>query len=523
MARAILWGPAAGAAPPEPLTQPFPIFLDQQALKQVIVHTRAAPGKALMGFLLGELCQCPESGIRYCLIEQGLRVGAEVPGDHTSALLAKVWPRLQENVASLKRQVIGWYHTHPTSGTAFSREDVGTQLMYFAQGWQVGLVLGTEEGKPGAGWFRVSQAENWSSLRLPFYEVLSPDAIDASGKKHSHIDWGNFKPYKAVAPAARRAPAPRPSVTAVTPPPSPPGPRRVGSPPRPGGETTPVTAAAPRAPAQPVRPAPAPAPPPPRPAAPAPSPRPTPPPPRPEPLPPPPPVAEEEEPEPLPEPEPEPEPAPEPEPEPAPEPASPPRPSARRPVRPSAAFMEHLGAPAAKPAGQGRLWLGAGLGAGVVALLVVGGWAMGFVRLGRAPGAAPEQPAATGVAANPATQSAPPDSAPAPRTQPPAQAAPPAAPAVNPALLAMDRLTDSVLTAVRTYRQRGAAFDQGQRDCAPLSQALVTVEGLWIAYNQRGKPRNVTLDAQRAARDQSLYAQVDSVESHFDASACPRP
>ena len=88
--------------------------------------------------------------------------------------------------------------------------------------------------------------------------------------------------------------------------------------------------------------------------------------------------------------------------------------------------------------------------------------------------------------------------------------------------MALDRLTDSVLTVVRTYRQRSAAFDRGQRDCAPLSQALVSVEGLWISYNQR-KPRDITLDAQRATRDQSLYAQVDTVESHFDASACPRP
>lgn len=204
------------------------------------------------------------------------------------------------------------------------------------------------------------------------------------------------------------------------------------------------------------------------------------------------------------------------------EPPPPPRPSARR-VRPSAAFMEHLGAPAAKPAGQGRLWLGAGLGATVMALLVAGGWAMGMVRFGRVPVTVPDQPAATGVAASQASRSTTPDTAPVQRVQPPAQAAPPTAPAVNPALLAMDRLTDSVLTAVRSYRERGATFDQGQKDCAPLSQALITVEGLWIAYNQRGKPRNLTLDAQRAARDQSLYAQVDTVESHFDASACPRP
>jgi hypothetical protein len=107
------------------------------------------------------------------------------------------------------------------------------------------------------------------------------------------------------------------------------------------------------------------------------------------------------------------------------------------------------------------------------------------------------------------------------------QAAPqPVAPLVvevNPALVVLDLLADSTLTALRGYRDQRAAFDQGQRDCAALSQALAAVEGRWSAYGSRGKAPGVVLDPQRAARDQSLHAQVDSVQNHFNGAGCTRP
>jgi hypothetical protein len=94
---------------------------------------------------------------------------------------------------------------------------------------------------------------------------------------------------------------------------------------------------------------------------------------------------------------------------------------------------------------------------------------------------------------------------------------------VNPALVVLDLLADSAVTALRRYRNQRAVFDQGQGDCAALAQALVAVEGRWSAYGARGKTPGLVLDPQRAARDQSLRAQVDSVQNHFDAAACPHP
>jgi hypothetical protein len=444
------------------------------------VHTRSAAGKTFIGFLLGDLYQCPESGVKYVLIDQGLRVGAEVPGDQTSALLAKVWPRLQEQIPGQKRRLIGWYHNHPASASEFTRGDIGTHMMYFMQPWQVGLVMGTEDSRPAAGWFRMSQDENWATIRHPFYEVLAADSIDSTGKKRSHVDWANFKPYRAVPPPARKPAAPRVSTVAPQPAPPPPAPRPSvqRAPPRIEEPEEPPEDVSPPPPVEeaPVEEAPVedeapveeePVPEPPRRASrfarPA-----------------PPPAFEEEE------------------------------PPARAPARRSVQFRARPAVPAVEPRAERpapmgvaawKPWAMGGAGAGAMVLLILAGWGLGLVRFGRVAQSAPGQ-----------------EASPQPAAPPPAQ---PSA-QVNPALVALDQLTDSVLGAVLVYGDRRASF-RGPEGCAALAEALVAVEGHWMAYNARGKPRDLVLDDRRAARDQSLYARVDTVETHFDQTACPRP
>jgi hypothetical protein len=65
-------------------------------------------------------------------------------------------------------------------------------------------------------------------------------------------------------------------------------------------------------------------------------------------------------------------------------------------------------------------------------------------------------------------------------------------------------------------------FSANQADCGGLSQSLVFVEDTWTEYNV-GKRKMANLDPAHAARDQVLYAAVDSVERAFDRSGCQRP
>jgi len=141
-------------------------------------------------------------------------------------------------------------------------------------------------------------------------------------------------------------------------------------------------------------------------------------------------------------------------------------------------------------------------------------------KLRRAPPTpAPPQPRAqtpSRPATQPATAAAP--TAPAPSQRPPSQPVP-----SQPAPRArLDVAGDSLTQVVRTFDERASQFARGQVPCAGLARGLTAVENRWIAYNTARRNAGV-LDAAHAARDQTLYAGVDSVERRFEQSGCPRP
>ena len=85
----------------------------------------------------------------------------------------------------------------------------------------------------------------------------------------------------------------------------------------------------------------------------------------------------------------------------------------------------------------------------------------------------------------------------------------------------LDALADSVTAAVRSFGDRSAQFGRGQLLCAGLARAVTAVESQWASYNASRREAGA-LEAAHAARDQALYAGIDSVERRFEQSGCPR-
>jgi len=104
---------------------------------------------------------------------------------------------------------------------------------------------------------------------------------------------------------------------------------------------------------------------------------------------------------------------------------------------------------------------------------------------------------------------------PQPVPKPPAVAASPFA--------RFDRLSDSLSHAVRNFHDRAALFENGRMDCGGLATGLVAMENLWMTYNAERRARMASFDQRRATQDQAMYAAVDSVESRYEHSGCPRP
>jgi len=238
VARSILWSPESaggGGGAQRPGHIPFPVFLSQSALTAIHEHvaTPARPGQGVLGFLLGDLCECPETNVSYLVIDAALRLNQAIYGDRTRDVITRLWDRVQEQLETQQAHLIGWYHTHPPLPLSLSEHDVETHEHYFGEPWQVTLLLGTDPEDPAAGFFRAGPDESWLATPLPFYELLAPESIRPDGKKRSFVTWKNHRAYNPVTPPAAptlRTPAAKPpseprfTPASANPQPSPPPP-----------------------------------------------------------------------------------------------------------------------------------------------------------------------------------------------------------------------------------------------------------------------------------------------------------
>jgi proteasome lid subunit RPN8/RPN11 len=473
MDRAILWNPVKkeGAGRPSGRS-PYPVFFQQEAVVALQDHLKASPEQAIFGFLIGTLFRDPETGVLYAVIDKTLRLNQAIYGDKTEIVVARLWDRMQEQLARAAGRLLGWYHSHPGHELALTTHDVETHVKFFAEPWQVAVLVAAEvEGVIG-GFFRAGSSAAWAETPMAFYELLQPDSIRADGKKRSFVTWKNYKAYNPVSPkpAAKAAPAPPP------PPPPPP--------PQPAHDLPFIRTSADdeAAPARPPKT---------RPAAPV--------------------FVPDEPPRPAPPPPPRASPPPPPRPSPAPPPREAPR-APRRAPAPSFRLLDQKG-PAPRRRSRRGLWFT------LLALLLIGGGgaAAGYwYYFVRQPGA----PLPFGLDSLPFGLGR---RKPPPPTTPPPASRPAPAPRADTTFVRFDRLSDTLSSAVRNYHDRAALFANRQIDCAALARGLVAIENLWINYNAERSARMASFDARRAARDQGLYAGVDSVEGQFEKSKCPRP
>ena len=553
VAGSILWSPG-GEAPRRPGDTPFPIFIAQPALAAIHEHLAGPPrpGQGLMGFLVGDLCECPETHVSYVLIDSALRLNQPIYGDRTTDVVTRLWDRIAEQTREQQGHLIGWYHTHPPLPIVLSLLDVETHERYFAEPWQVAMIVGTgSDGlEPEAAFFRAAAVDAWHNTPLQFYELLGEESLRPGGKKRSFVTWKNYRAYNPVsdkAPRPRQQAAPPESVAPASEDLSEPELRET---PAPAAPAEPDMADAPPPPrAAPPQPAPAEAgdlvflstaedaasP-----SAPPPAARPTPGrPPRLAPMPPRPPRNP---------------------PGAAPFPprlrAAPakPVPVAAAPVaerleerveeqveervagqdgaRVAERVEERVGEQLDEPVEEQRpspvrapravrrpRKRRRRLRLAVVAILLAGGATGLYFRFKASLPSWGSLPFSKRQAAAPSPKKVP--RAAAPRRQPPARTGSTAA-ALPSAFAQLDQMGESLAQSVRGYNQQAALFEGRQLGCDGLVRGLRAVEDRWVRYSAARPPSGV-LDPERAVRDQTLYARVDSAERRFERSGCQRP
>jgi len=191
----------------------YDVFIDQRVFKAVHQQLwNAGPAEQPFGFLVGDLCEDPDTGRRYILVSAAVpsrfpltEAGPEqIPGESLVAMKLEVDRR--------RGVLAGWYHRHGSGPIELTPEDVRTHETRFVEPWQIALLFVTDHAHPTGGCFRRSYTGLSANTPLPFFEMVSNESLLARGVRRSYLDWLDVETVDAIEaePPPRPAPAPEP-------------------------------------------------------------------------------------------------------------------------------------------------------------------------------------------------------------------------------------------------------------------------------------------------------------------------
>ncbi|HEY2896980.1 MAG TPA: hypothetical protein VGJ12_07575 [Gemmatimonadaceae bacterium] len=195
--QAILWAPVEGLARSMELSQPA-IVITQGALREVIRHLSSSPDQELLGFLIGEPCECPNTKRRFLCITGTLRTGHTISEEEPVQIPDAEWLGQQLEVRRRRSTLIGWYHSTPFLSPSPSTLDLETHRARFTEGWQCGLVIATEGNEPAGGFFRAHADPAEGGAYVPFYEQVDDEGALEGGRLRTLIDWTSYSTSELV-------------------------------------------------------------------------------------------------------------------------------------------------------------------------------------------------------------------------------------------------------------------------------------------------------------------------------------
>ncbi|MBI1353552.1 MAG: hypothetical protein GC160_04345 [Acidobacteria bacterium] len=246
-ARLYLWEPESGRTAPRPDT---PLLVSQEVLLGASRHVSEDVRREMGGFLLGNRFRDPNEDFEYLIIDQFAPAQCTQATDVSLSFTTDAWARLADQLdyKFLGKELVGWYHSHPSMGIFLSEYDVQIHDNRFRDSYMVALVLDPVGGN--GGFF--SRAEGVLPTRkvCEFYELLEEGSEE---DRETVVFWNGYSCRDAlsreiVRPALAAAARPNGALPAPAPPaPAPPVPAASpapASPPAPSAKPAPSAPAA---------------------------------------------------------------------------------------------------------------------------------------------------------------------------------------------------------------------------------------------------------------------------------------
>jgi proteasome lid subunit RPN8/RPN11 len=177
----------------------YDVFIDQRVLKALHQHVwNAAPGDEPLGFLVGDLCEDPDTGRRYLIVSAAVPSRFPLSEDGPEQIQGEALVAMQLEVDRRRGVLAGWYHRHTSGPVELTAEDIRTHEQHFLEPWQIALLFVTDHAEPTGGCFRRTRAGLAGDVPLPFFEMVSNESLLPRGVRRSHMDWQNVETADSI-------------------------------------------------------------------------------------------------------------------------------------------------------------------------------------------------------------------------------------------------------------------------------------------------------------------------------------
>ncbi|MCL7960383.1 MAG: hypothetical protein M8861_09345 [marine benthic group bacterium] len=210
--RSVHWKPVP-APSREAAVGSYDVFVDQRVLKALHQHIwNAAPTESPHGFLVGDLCEDPDTGRRYVIVSAAVPSRFPMVEEGPEQIQGEALVAMQLEVDRRRGVLAGWYHRHRDGPVELTAEDLKTHERHFPEPWQVALLFITDYAEPTGGCFRRTRDGLAGDVPLPFFEMVSNESLLARGVRRSHMDWVNVETVDSIDhdPPSRPEPPPEP-------------------------------------------------------------------------------------------------------------------------------------------------------------------------------------------------------------------------------------------------------------------------------------------------------------------------
>jgi proteasome lid subunit RPN8/RPN11 len=196
--RSIRWRPVP-APEKNAAAGSYDVFVDQRAFKSIHQHLwNASPTEEPFGFLVGDLCEDPDTGRRYVIVSSAVPSKFALAEDSDPQIPGEAIVAMQLEVDRRRGILAGWYHRHRSGDPALTDHDLATHEKHFGEPWHVALLFVTDHERPSGGCFLRTRHGLDGGVPLAFYEMVSNESLLAKGVRRSFMDWANLETDETI-------------------------------------------------------------------------------------------------------------------------------------------------------------------------------------------------------------------------------------------------------------------------------------------------------------------------------------